>query len=106
MTPNATDSSGQASPGGRGTLAPVRAAIIAATGSVEVVHCGGLRRSKVGGPPQRSTTMVLHSGLFTESWGTQSLGGARRERSLPASRGTPSIGGQGRKRSLPGETPL
>src|SRR5947209_8360331 len=86
-TPNATDGSGHSSPGGRGTLRPVSAAIIWAIGSVLVVHCGGLRRSKVGGPPHRLTTIVLHSGL------------------LSAICGTPLTGGQGRKRSLPTDTP-
>jgi len=40
-TPKATEVSGHVSPGGRGTEAPVLAAIISPNGRLPVVHCGG-----------------------------------------------------------------
>ena len=61
ITPNAFASPVHPLPGGEGMLTPVLAAIISATGRVVVVHCGGLNRSNVAGPPHSSTTMLSHS---------------------------------------------
>ena len=87
ITPNATDVSGQVSPGGRATERPVLARIIALIGRLAVVHCGGSNRSKPTGPPQRGGILVLHPGVFTASWGT------------------PLTAGHGWLLSLPGNTP-
>ncbi len=75
ITPNAFASPVHPLPGGEGMLTPVLAAIISAKGKVPTVHCGGLKRSNVAGPPHSSTTMMSHSLLLIANWGMVEGGG-------------------------------